>query len=57
MHFEAAWHAEGLRWIASLLESTADALETPSHEAMPGPGPDPEQAIEETRLRQHLRGL
>ena len=55
MHFEATWHAQGLRWIASLLESTAEALETPAPEAMPSC--NPEQSIEETRLRQHLRGL
>ena len=28
MHFEAAWHAQGLRWIAGLLESAAYAART-----------------------------
>ena len=55
MHFEAVWHAQGLRWMASILESTADALESAAHDAMPAH--DPERDIEEMRLRQHLRGL
>jgi hypothetical protein len=55
MHFEPAWHAQGLRWIASLLETTADALERPTHESLPAN--DPEESIEEARLRVHLRGL
>ena len=55
MHFEPAWHAQGLRWIASLLESAAEALERAPGE--PVPANDPDHCIEEVRLRAHLRGL
>lgn len=27
MHFETSWHADGLRWIASLFIEAADSLE------------------------------
>ncbi len=27
MHFETSWHADGLRWIASLFLGAADSLE------------------------------
>ena len=27
MHFETSWHADGLRWIASLFLHAADTLE------------------------------
>ena len=27
MHFETSWHADGLRWIASLFLNAADFLE------------------------------
>jgi len=49
------WHAEGLRWLASLLESMAARLEAEEREALQdcsGPG-----CVEKIRLRAHLRGL
>ena len=55
MHFEATWHAQGLRWIASLLESAASHLESTAHESKDeciGPN-----SVESVRLRAHLRGL
>jgi len=54
MHFEAAWHAEGLRWIATVLEDVADFLERPDHETAPCHEPD---CVGEARLRAHLRGF
>ena len=55
MYPQTAWHAEGLRWIASLLEDAAQALErNNAHEALP----DAEaNSVEESRLRVHLRGF
>jgi hypothetical protein len=56
MHFEASWHAQGLRWIASLLERLAEVLErnpvepSAAHRA-------PDYCVEQTRLRVHIRGL
>ena len=55
MHFNAPWHAEGLRWIAGLFESAADLLETTSHET--DAGSDAGNSVEEIRLRAHLRGF
>ncbi|MFZ3322742.1 MAG: hypothetical protein WA190_10250 [Usitatibacter sp.] len=55
MHFEAPWHAQGLRWIASLLESAAALLERSAHEVRDEcTGPN---CVEKVRLRAHLRGL
>ena len=49
------WHAKGLRWLASLLQSAAAHLESTVHEA---PGDcAPLNCVEEVRLRAHLRGL
>jgi len=56
MHFEASWHAQGLRWIASLLESLAEMLERPDVET-PAAHRAPDYGVEQTRLRVHLRGL
>ncbi len=55
MHFEAAWHAEGLRWIASVLEDAAEFLETTGAE--PLPRDDPHDTVDQARLRVHLRGF
>ncbi|HEX3061556.1 MAG TPA: hypothetical protein VHP55_02765 [Usitatibacter sp.] len=55
MHFEAAWHADGLRWIATILEDIADYLERPDHEAAASSHEHP--GVEEARLRVHLRGF
>lgn len=55
MHYDTAWHAQGLRWIASILESAAAYLERTSREAKEDClGPN---RVEEVRLRVHLRGL
>jgi len=55
MRFDATWHAQGLRWIASVLESAATRLEAAAHESQAGcEGPN---CVEEVRLRAHLRGL
>jgi hypothetical protein len=55
MHFDAQWYAQGLRWIASLVETAAARIESNMHEAQAEcPGPN---CVEETRLRAHLRGL
>ena len=55
MHFHANWYAEGLRWIAGLMQSAATRLEENVHEAREDcAGPD---CVEEIRLRVHLRGL
>ena len=48
------WHAEGLRWIAGVLEDVAEYLERPDHEATPCEEPD---CVGQTRLRVHLRGF
>lgn len=55
MHFEAAWHAQGLRWIAGLLESAASLLERTAHEATDAC--TDASCVDEVRLRAHLRGL
>ena len=55
MHFEAAWHAQGLRWIAGLLEAVATNLERTAHETK-DECVDP-TCVDEVRLRAHLRGL
>jgi hypothetical protein len=55
MHFEASWHAQGLRWIASLLEGLAEFLERP--QAEPAAAHRTPDCVEQTRLRAHLRGL
>ncbi|HUL55451.1 MAG TPA: hypothetical protein VLT60_00540 [Usitatibacter sp.] len=52
---KAQWHAEGLRWIASLLESMARRLE--AGQAEPLGDCDRPDCVEKTRLRAHLRGL
>ena len=58
-----AWHAEGLRWIASLFNGAADRLDRPdapqptaSEQASPWREQD---QIDEVRLRMrsHMRGL
>lgn len=54
MHFEAAWHAQGLRWIAAVLEGLAAFLERKGHEPVAPQGDD---WIEQARLRAHLRGF
>ena len=52
----STWHAEGLRWIASILEDAAAALERNApHEALPSS--DPASSVEESRVRVHLRGF
>ena len=55
MHFQAAWHAQGLRWIASILEGAAEFLERDEPE--PLQCEEPQQCVAETRLRVHLRGF
>jgi hypothetical protein len=55
MTYEVRWHAQGLRWLAGLLDSAATYLESNVHEvkydcAAPN-------HVEEVRLRAHLRGL
>jgi len=55
MHFNAPWHAQGLHWIANLIETAARFLERTAHEAATDcSGPN---SVEEVRLRVHLRGL
>ena len=58
MHFETSWHAEGLRWIASLFLDAANFLERtaarpcePGH-AAPAPADD---FIDAVRTRIHSR--
>jgi len=55
MHFEASWNAQGLRWVASLLERLAEFLERPAVE--PATPSNASERIEQTRLRVHVRGL
>ena len=55
MRFEAAWHAEGLRWIASILEDAAEFLEREAPERLNRE--DCSDDVAQTRLRVHLRGL
>ena len=55
MHFEAAWHAQGLRWIATVLEDVAAFLERTGHEPVAPQGEA--DWIEQARLRAHLRGF
>ncbi|HSS27340.1 MAG TPA: hypothetical protein VLJ84_13240 [Usitatibacter sp.] len=54
MYSISAWHAEGLRWIADVLEDVADFLERPGHETPPCAEAD---RVSEARLRAHLRGF
>ena len=49
------WHAQGLRWLAGLLESAAAYLESNVHEVT-GDSAAP-NCVERVRLRAHLRGL
>ena len=55
MHYDARWHAQGLRWIASLLESAAAYLESTVHESHEHCTPP--NCVEQVRLRAHLRGF
>ena len=55
MHFEPAWHAQGLRWIASALEAAAGFLEREAAEELARE--ETAHCVEQTRLRVHLRGL
>ena len=55
MHFEPAWHAQGLRCIASFLEGTAEFLERESTEKLGCE--ELAQCRDQTSLRVHLRGL
>ncbi|HST01909.1 MAG TPA: hypothetical protein VLJ84_09625 [Usitatibacter sp.] len=54
MYNETAWHAEGLRWIADVLEDLADFLERSGHETTPCSEAD---RVSEARLRAYLRGF
>ena len=58
MHFESSWHAEGLRWIASIFLDAAAFLERsaarpcePQHAAPVAA----EQLIDDVRVRIHSR--
>ncbi|HXF79245.1 MAG TPA: hypothetical protein VN598_10315 [Usitatibacter sp.] len=55
MYPETAWHAEGLRWIANVLEDVAQFLERPDHE--PAAPCHEADCVRDTRLRAHLRGF
>jgi hypothetical protein len=55
MTYDGRWHAQGLRWVAGLLESAAEYLESTVHEA--GDDAAALNCVEEVRLRAHLRGL
>jgi hypothetical protein len=62
MHYEASWHAEGLRWIGSLFYGAADFLDrapppTASHEQQQAPSRPAEDFIDDVRFRMHMRGL
>ena len=59
MHIDAAWHAEGLRWIGSLFMTAADFLErdAPAQPAAAEPQHAFADSPEEVRSRMHLRGL
>jgi len=52
---KAQWHAEGLRWLAGLLESIAARIEAAEHDAL-GDCARPD-CVQKARLRAHLRGL
>jgi len=55
MHFDTQWYAQGLRWIANLVETAAARIESNLHETRDDcTGPN---CVEKTRLRAHLRGL
>ncbi len=63
MNFNAPWHAEGLRWIASLFNGAADYLDRPAtrqptalQQAAPWPQDDQIDAVR-LRMRTHMRGL
>jgi hypothetical protein len=51
----ARWHAGGLRWLASLLQSAAAYLESAAPEATGDCAPP--NCVDSVRLRAHLRGL
>ncbi|HEY4998042.1 MAG TPA: hypothetical protein VII36_02810 [Usitatibacter sp.] len=56
MHDHAPWHAEGLRWIGSLLQAAADRIERASIAAAPcEPAPADrrrdDDLVDEVRLR------
>jgi hypothetical protein len=55
MYNETAWHAEGLRWIAAVLEGVARFLKRPGHEA--GATQELHECVDAARLRAHLRGF
>ncbi len=55
MSYVARWHADGLRWIAGLLESAAIYLDSTVHETTEDHASL--NCVEEVRLRAHLRGL
>ncbi|HEY2627564.1 MAG TPA: hypothetical protein VGI57_00480 [Usitatibacter sp.] len=49
------WHAEGLKWLASLLQTAAAYLERTTHEVKDEYSSP--NCVEQVRLRAHLRGL
>jgi hypothetical protein len=54
MHFNASWHASGLRWIGSLFNGAAGFLERREaavRAAAPSHGPRPEDYVDEMRQR------
>lgn len=55
MTTESAWHAEGLRWIAGILQDAAAFLEREPAEELPPE--EPQHCVAQTRLRVHLRGF
>ena len=57
MHFETSWHAEGLRWIASLFLGAADFIERNDARPCERQHADlaPADAIEDVRGRIHSR--
>ena len=58
MHFETSWHADGLRWIASLFLDAADFLERGAArpcEPQHAPPHGADEIIDELRVRIHSR--
>jgi hypothetical protein len=61
MYPSASWHAEGLRWIASLILGAADYIERTSRDPQPPCEPlppelvRPDESLDDVRSRIHSR--
>jgi hypothetical protein len=51
MYAKASWHIEGLRWIASLLNGAAEALERRDPEPLARSNQCPSEACDAARAR------